>query len=145
MRQGEGTGQSPRLKSSMSINTKVSKNSGTHFEMSMRGSAECPGSLEKSLLSMAAQKPAHSRTKLLLAMPPGMEMSLNRSLQQQGCNSLIHITGPWPTLRADNTFKLWWARPNLDDMSAKSRHRAGTAPVARDSDKHHDVALAWHK
>lgn len=52
----------------------------THFEMSMSGRAECPGSLEKSLLSMAAQKPSHSRTKLLLAMPPGMAMSLNRSL-----------------------------------------------------------------
>ena len=53
----------------------------TYFEMSMRGRAEWLGSLEKSLLSMAAQKPSHSRTKLLLAMPPGMAMSLNRSLQ----------------------------------------------------------------
>ena len=47
----------------------------------MSGMAEWRGSLEKSLLSMAAQKPSHSRTKLLLAMPPGMAMSLNRSLQ----------------------------------------------------------------
>ncbi len=47
----------------------------------MSGRAEWRGSLEKSLLSMAAQKPSHSRTKLLLAMPPGMAMSLNRSLQ----------------------------------------------------------------
>ena len=47
----------------------------------MSGSAEWPGSLVKSLLSMAAQKPSHSRTKLLLEMPPGMAMSLYRSLQ----------------------------------------------------------------
>lgn len=47
----------------------------------MRGSAECRGSLEKLLESMAAQKPPHSLMKLLLAMPPGMPMSLNRSLQ----------------------------------------------------------------
>ena len=51
-----------------------------HFETSMSGRAECRGSLEESLLSMAAQKPSHSRTKLLLAMPPGIAMSLNRSL-----------------------------------------------------------------
>ena len=47
----------------------------------MSGSAEWPGSLVKSLLSIAAQKPSHSRTKLLLEMPPGMAMSLYRSLQ----------------------------------------------------------------
>ena len=81
MRPGEATGRSSRLESSTSINAKRPGNRA-HLEMSRRGSAECPGSLEKSLLSMAAQKPAHSRTKLLLAMPPGMEMSLNRSLQQ---------------------------------------------------------------
>ena len=52
-----------------------------HFETSISGRAECRGSFEKSLLSIAAQKLSHSRTKLLLAMPPGMAMSLNRSLQ----------------------------------------------------------------
>ena len=54
---------------------------GARLDSSLRASAECAGSFMKSLLSMALQKASHSRTKLLLAMPPGMAMSLNRSLR----------------------------------------------------------------
>ena len=72
--------------------------------MSMRGRAEWLGSLEKSLLSMAAQKPSHSRTKLLLAMPPGMAMSLNRSLR--------HSSPSWSSNDIAEQVPVTWSNPS---------------------------------
>lgn len=85
----------------------------------MSGRAEWPGSLVKSLLSMAAQKPSHSRTKLLLEMPPGMAMSLYRSLQGY-CAKPVKI---W-----SETMRLL---QNLSNLVESCRSRGVAAAYAR--------------
>ena len=66
-----------------------------YLDISLRGRAEWPGSFMKLLLSMALQKQSHSWTKLRFAMPPGMAMSLKRSLQTQSKSLSSNITRTW--------------------------------------------------